>query len=120
MDDFTGYPVHDMSVLDAIARDTTPEIVPRLVAIFLKEGLRRRTALTQALATRDREVIGKESHALKSAAASFGCMRLAAQARAADAVYKSGEDETLFALAHLLIASLEEAETVLQAVRMAK
>ncbi|WP_413205322.1 Hpt domain-containing protein [Rhodospirillum sp. A1_3_36] len=118
MNDFTQYPVHDMSILDAIARDTSPEIVPRLVAIFLKEGIRRRAALAEALACRDREVIGRESHALKSAAASFGCMRLAAQARATDAVYKTGEDETLFALAPLLIASLEEAEAVLQAVNM--
>ncbi|MCF8479583.1 MAG: Hpt domain-containing protein [Rhodospirillum sp.] len=118
MEDFSPYPIHDIEALEAIARETAPEIVPRLIEVFLKEGRRRREVIAKAAETRDRDILGMEAHALKSASASFGCLRLAAQTRAADAAYKASEDDTLFALAPLILASLEEAERILGSVRL--
>jgi HPt (histidine-containing phosphotransfer) domain-containing protein len=118
MDEFSGFPVHDPEALHAIARDTAPEVVPRLVEVFLKEGQRRRDAILRAHADGDVETLAREAHALKSAAASYGCARLAAQARSADAAYKAGDLARVLALAPLMVVALEEAEAALRFVRM--
>ncbi|ABC22854.1 Hpt domain-containing protein [Rhodospirillum rubrum F11] len=108
-------PIFDPTALDIIARDAGPEVVPRLVGVFLRECGRRLVAVRADVAEGATERLAREAHALKSAAASFGCLRLAATASALDAAYKRGDEGTVLAGAGDLIEALDDAITTLSA-----
>ncbi len=71
------------AVLDPVALDrlrsiaSTPEAMARLVSSFLDNGASLVAQLTQAAATGDLDVLKRQSHTLKSNAASFGATELA-------------------------------------------
>lgn len=108
-------PVLDPSALEAMAREVGAAVMPRLLEVFRDECRNRSKTLlalpdTQAKAA---TLIAREAHALKSAAASFGCLRLAELARAIDALAKQGETARVLALAPRLITALAEAKAAL-------
>ena len=98
------------AALDPVALDrlrsiaSTPEAMASLVSSFLDNGASLVTQITEAAATGDLDVLKRQSHTLKSNAASFGatelaelCGELESQTRAGNAV---GAETLASAIAH--------------------
>lgn len=111
-------PLVDPQALTILGHEAGSEMVPRLVAVFLAECDKRRRMLADC-PTDDPETAARtvawHAHALKSAAASYGCLRLAELARRLDAAFKRHEQTRVIAAVPLLIATLAETEADLAA-----
>lgn len=81
----------DRETLDQLGRDTSPELVPKLVQVFIRELEGRAGSIAEAMEAEDLGALGREAHALKSSAATYGALALAHWARALDAACKAGE-----------------------------
>jgi len=65
--------------------------VPKLVQVFIRELRERAGRIGVGIAVEDLNALGREAHALKSSAATYGALALAHWARALDAACKAGE-----------------------------
>ncbi|MHC8510250.1 MAG: hybrid sensor histidine kinase/response regulator [Rhodospirillales bacterium] len=92
-------PVLDKAVLARLTEDTSPEIVPELVTTFIETTRERAAAVRAAHAAEDAEKIAAEAHALASAAASFGALRLRDVCFAMERAGKTGDKARALALA---------------------
>ena len=61
-----------LPALEQLARDTDPEIVPELIAVFLDDARQRISRISDAIESADYQVMAAEAHALGSSAATFG------------------------------------------------
>jgi PAS domain S-box-containing protein len=68
--------VLDISTLKQLARDTSPEILPRMLAAFREETNNRVHAISQHLSPPAVEQLQREAHSLKSSAGTFGALDL--------------------------------------------
>jgi len=101
-------PVVDHRVLDQLAEETGKETMPMLVEVFVADCRARIGRIRDAVAAEDREALQREAHSLVSSAATFGAMRLSAQARAIEVACRQGRDGEALALAGAM-PSLAEA-----------
>ena len=74
-------PLLNILVLQQLARDTSPEMMPEMLQLFEEELKQRRQECSQGLADRDRLALAESAHALKSCAGTFGAVRLQQAAR---------------------------------------
>lgn len=86
-----GLPLVDQAVIDAMIQDTSLEIVPSILSVFLGEIPKRVAGIAEALAEGSAEQGAFHAHPLKGSAASFGCSRLQAVARDAEAAFRAGD-----------------------------
>ncbi|MBF0175735.1 MAG: response regulator [Magnetococcales bacterium] len=91
----TALPLLDAAVLQQMARDTAPELVPRMVRIFIQEAEKRRERILLDATGGDVQAMRLEIHALKSSAGTFGAKALYHASTEADLAGKSGDMPTL-------------------------
>jgi PAS domain S-box-containing protein len=106
-----GTPVLDAGVFEQLARDTSPEIVPKMLAAFSKETTGRVQTLRQLAdaGAADHEQLQREAHTLKSSAATFGASELHAIARDVEMACRAGETDRASSMLAELIHSGERA-----------
>jgi PAS domain S-box-containing protein len=92
----------DHQALSRLERDTSPDAVPAMLELFLKEMRQRMDAVTGMLADGDLKGIGEQAHAMKSSAGTFGAHRLQLLAEALDAACRENERERALTLAQRL------------------
>jgi CheY-like chemotaxis protein len=98
----------DREVLGQLGRDTSPELVPRLVDVFMREFRDRVGRLSAGAEAADLSALGREAHALKSSAATYGAVAVADWARVLDSACKEA-DRTAAVQAARRIIDLTEA-----------
>jgi len=83
----------DRQILAALEADTSRELIPELIQVFIKSADNRIAQITAHLAASDLAGIAAEAHALKSSSATFGagevrrfCAELEAAGKTGDAV----------------------------------
>ncbi|MCJ9428217.1 Hpt domain-containing protein [Kordiimonas marina] len=99
----------DQRVLDQLAEDVGAETLPVLIASLKREIAGAQAALPEHLAAGDMEQLEIGSHALKSAARSFGAMRLGEACLALEEAARDGAgEEALHGLMDKFLAQAEE------------
>ncbi|MDH3986209.1 MAG: PAS domain S-box protein [Gammaproteobacteria bacterium] len=100
-------PVLDTRVFEQLARDTSVEIVPKMLAAFCRETHSRIEILRQISAhgTTDFKQLQHEAHTLKSSAATFGATELNQIAAAAELACRNGDFENASGMLDALIDS---------------
>jgi PAS domain S-box-containing protein len=68
--------VLDIKTLEQLARDTSPEMLPRMLAAFRAEAISRVQAISEHLSPPAVEQLQREAHSLKSSAGTFGAFDL--------------------------------------------
>jgi PAS domain S-box-containing protein len=68
--------VLDINTLEQLARDTSPEMLPRMLAAFREETNSRVQAISRHLSPPAVEQLQREAHSLKSSAGTFGAFDL--------------------------------------------
>lgn len=94
--------VVDDHVLDALARDTSPEIQRELAQSFLQEAASRTDSVTKAVAANDLGTLEREALALKAAAGTFGAVQLTGYATALEQACLSRDGARASAIARNL------------------
>jgi PAS domain S-box-containing protein len=115
VDDAGEPPWLDGEALTTLGEDTDPTLVPKMVAVFLEELLTRAAAMTAGLEDGDTERLGREAHALKSSAATYGAVRISEHAARIDEACKRHEDAVAREHARQLVAAVEPTVDALKA-----
>ncbi|WP_200333205.1 Hpt domain-containing protein [Thiocystis violacea] len=68
--------IFDPRCLDQLAENTSEELLPELVDMFLDEAVKRVAALRQHHENANLEAVQTEAHSLKSGCGTFGALRL--------------------------------------------
>jgi PAS domain S-box-containing protein len=110
------------TVLRQLALDTSPEVLPNIVQLFEQETRERVPRMRKYADTGDLGCLADEAHTLKSAAGSFGLLRLQALAREIELRGREGQLHnareavgTLSTVCDLSLQRLVQAVTVLDA-----
>ena len=93
----------DFAQLEQLARDTDPEMVPQLLAVFLEDAYHRVELIAGAIAADDYPVITAETHALGSSAATFGLPGIFNLARACEQALRESDHAAGRELAEALV-----------------
>jgi HPt (histidine-containing phosphotransfer) domain-containing protein len=108
-------PFIDISVLEALEADTSRELVPELVAVFIKSANERRAHIGTHIEAGDLDGIAAQSHALKSSSATFGAMEVRRVSADLEAAGKAGDRTACKTLADELGRALDTAIEALNA-----
>lgn len=81
----------DERVLKQLEQDTSPELVPEMVEIFVRETRVRLGIVNQACHESDSTRLQQEAHVLKSSAGTYGALRLQALAKKVELLCKEGQ-----------------------------
>ncbi len=92
----------DEKVLKNLGEDTMPELIPEMIARFIKELLVRLKNIADARENKDIEALKFESHTLGSSAGTFGALRLHQLARKVEALCLENNKEEAFKLIGML------------------
>ncbi len=74
--DIDNAPIIDFGILDQLAEDTSPDLVPELIELYSGDAAGRIERITQALTQNDTDTISFEVHTIGSSAAAHGNTRL--------------------------------------------
>lgn len=66
----------ERAILEQLAEDTSPDIIPKMIKVFIEENERRLLQIEQALTNKDADAIGDHVHSLKSSAGTYGAKAL--------------------------------------------
>jgi len=91
-------------VLKKLAEDTSEELLPEMVKIFIDEMNRRFKSIQIAYERKLINEIANEAHALKSSAGTYGALKLQSVAKSIDSACKANE----FQKAFLLVQSIQK------------
>lgn len=94
MTDFKGTPPQvqlDLPILEQLARDTDPSLVPELLAMFLADGRQRVLDIESALAADDDASLAAAAHALGGSMATFGLSAVSPVVQQCEASMRSGD-----------------------------
>ncbi|MCP3670454.1 MAG: response regulator [Gammaproteobacteria bacterium] len=103
----------DESVLQQLARDTAPEIVPELVELYISDARKRVEIIQIALREHDLKTLEFETHTIGSSAAAHGNMRLHYLARRVERLCQDGDEKQAIADAQVLIPIAAESFSLL-------
>lgn len=106
-------PVFDPTVLDQLAHDTSEELLPELVGVYLEETRKRIPILHRLHLEENFYDLEMQAHSLKSGSGAFGTVRLQNLAFSLEQSAKAGDKSQLAALMNKLD---EVAETSLHAI----
>lgn len=112
-----GSSLVDVSVLETLARETSPEIVPDLLLTFREDLIDRAVRIQAALEATDLDVLEHETHTLSSSSITFGAAALSKLAKQAELSLKSGDSEKGLAMVRDLLAIVTETDQALAAYR---
>jgi HPt (histidine-containing phosphotransfer) domain-containing protein len=108
----------DDSVLNALAqlqREGRPDIVNRVITLFLESAPALLKDLEQAAASSDTALLHRASHTLKSASANVGAALLSARCRELEAIARVGAVPDAGARVETIIADYQRAKAALTA-----
>ena len=94
----------DESVLEQLVRDTSPEIIPKLLTIYMDDAQNRLQIIQTALSENDIKSLEYESHTLGSSSAAHGNIRLHNLARKVEHLCQDGKEKEAIELAKTLPA----------------
>jgi PAS domain S-box-containing protein len=92
--------VLDINTLEQLARDTSPEMLPRMLAAFREETNSRVQAISRHLSPPAVEQLQREAHSLKSSAGTFGAFDLQQLALELELACRNGQPGVAAAAAH--------------------
>ena len=85
----------DKKVLEQLKKDTSAEILPELINIYVVEAEKQVELMQQYHAADDVEALGREAHSLKSSSASFGVLSLSETARALELAARESNHQNI-------------------------
>jgi signal transduction histidine kinase/DNA-binding response OmpR family regulator/HPt (histidine-containing phosphotransfer) domain-containing protein len=94
-----------IAVLEQLARDTDPDIVPQLLSVFLEDAYHRIELIAKAIESQNCAVIVAETHALGSSAATFGLPGIFELSRQSEQALRKSDQQTGIALAQALVTA---------------
>jgi len=107
--DITGNrPLLENKILQKLALDTSTELVPEMVNIFIQELSDCYTKLQDALQKQNMELISTEAHTLKSTSGTYGALRLQATALSIDSYANANDISQVLNLTPRLLQLIEE------------
>jgi PAS domain S-box-containing protein len=80
----------DDAAISQLAEDTSAELVPKMVSLFIEEIVKRAGRVSEGLNSLPLESLEDEAHTLKSCAGTFGAIRLQGLAKAMEAACRQG------------------------------
>lgn len=104
-------PIMDKNVLEKLGRDTSAEILPEMVGIFIQELKKRYDNLNTAYQMQCVDNIGAEAHALKSSSGTYGAVRLQNLAIKIDEHYKMDNHDVIYELMDEFLELIKETQS---------
>ena len=99
MPDIDNAPIVDYTVLEQLAEDTSPELVPELIELYSGDADHRIKRIQQAIIDDDIDVLSFEVHTIGSSAGAHGNMRLFKLAREIERLCQEKEFEQALSIA---------------------
>lgn len=96
----------DLNTLRQLEEDTSSDLMPQMIAVFLRELEAREARLKDGVKSQDLSVLAAEAHALKSSAATFGAARVAGQARRVDLASREKNTQEAMEAAKAVLESI--------------
>ena len=96
----------DRNRLEQLFEETGHEIIPDLIAAFLNEIQSRLNTIEDACHSKDIEQITRESHALKSCAASYGASRLSSLAKKIEIAGRNSKEHEVISMASTISSAI--------------
>jgi CheY-like chemotaxis protein/HPt (histidine-containing phosphotransfer) domain-containing protein len=109
-----GLPLVDDEAFGRLASDTSAEVVPTMVEMFLNESRERVELIDNGLNTLELSELGDQAHTIKSLAGTFGAPRLLEFARAMEYACLEGDREAALKLGALMLPLYEETAVLYQ------
>jgi len=109
----------DETILDQLARDISPKIIPELLTFYIEDSRKRVGIIQKAITERDINTLEFEAHTLGSSAASHGNTKLKILARKIEYFCQNDEHKQAFTQATLLPEIADESFRLL-AIRATK
>lgn len=113
--DIDNAPVIDFTVLEQLAEDTSPELVPELIELYSGDAAHRIERIEQSIITNDIDILSFEVHTIGSSAGAHGNMQLFKISREIERLCQEKYFEEAFelarffpAIAHVSIEQLVE------------
>lgn len=94
----------DTTVLERLESDTSPKVMPLLLATFRRETARRVAAVSRLRSAQNLHALRREAHSLKSSAGTFGAASLQQLARELESSCRDGENGPAGDLAAAIVA----------------
>ncbi|UCC15372.1 MAG: Hpt domain-containing protein, partial [Gammaproteobacteria bacterium] len=116
----SGVLLIDEDQLRTLGQDTSPDLVPKLVAVFVSELGTRARGISQGLESGDTKRLASEAHALKSSASTYGATAIAECARRIDQACKDENRVEAVAQGRALIDLVESTVVALRAHPLAR
>lgn len=101
------YPILSEDILKQLAKDTSDELVPEMITVFIKELKKRLNHLQQATEHKQLDIIATEAHTLKSSSGTYGALKLQALAIEIDTACKVSEHEKALHLSKSIIELIQ-------------
>jgi CheY-like chemotaxis protein len=108
------HPVLDLSILDALQKETTPEVLQQVVVLFIQELGVHTAALHDAIRAVDLKMAAAPAHAIKSSAGALGAMALYHAASALEQACRHSQTENALALWQPMEPLVEQTENRLR------
>lgn len=108
------YPILELSILDGLQQETTPQVLLQVVELFIQEVGVHGKALDSALNTMDLQAAVAPAHAIKSSAGALGAMALFHAASALESACRLAHAETAAPLLRDITPLIQQTVTRLQ------
>ena len=89
----SDWPLLEDEILKQMARDTSEELVPQMISVFIQELTKRLNNIEFSIDNKKCADIAEEVHALKSSGGTYGALALQHEAKKIDALCKSDDCE---------------------------
>ena len=106
--------VLDINTLEQLADDTSPELLPRMLAAFSEEATNRVQAISTHVSPPALEQLQREAHSLKSSAATFGALALQQLAHKLELACRNDLPGDIEETAHSIIEAWEQVKVQLE------
>lgn len=104
----------DLAALKRLAADTSKDLVPRMVDIFIEELHEQAAMIKAAASTSDIPVIERASHIMKSSASTFGVYRVRSGAEQLNVACKADDSAGAMKLVDRLLSDITPSINALQ------
>ncbi|MFK5892799.1 MAG: ATP-binding protein [Pseudomonadota bacterium] len=101
-------PLIDLSIIKQLEKDTSVELVPEMVTIFIKELNKRLVNVQQAIQQQEIKNIASEVHALKSSSATYGALKLELISKKTDLACKNNLHAEVMSMSPILVAEITQ------------
>ncbi len=110
----TTHAILDLSVLDALQKETTPEVLHQVVVLFIQELAVHQRVLRDAIRAQDLKTAASPAHAIKSSAGALGAMALYHAASALEQACRHSQTESALTLWQPMESLVEQTESRLR------